>query len=313
MARTSSTAAKSFALTSSDRKPFSIGPFQYQLQHAEDTFTYRLTSGTQSITEPLGWAFGTEKIGQTYVFEKNGAPYESAFSYFEGLHGFAQTPGIDLVPLPTGVPEPLRKGAGRPLEKPTAEGCFTCHNTAAMTENKLDPSHLIPSVTCEACHGPGARHASAEKSAFEGAENFIFNPRRLTPADSVDFCGSCHRTWWDVMLTEEVGVTTVLAVPYRLQKSRCWGTGDARITCVACHNPHRPLVQDAAAYDQRCLSCHASKGMTHPTGDHPGAACPVATEKCTTCHMPKYEVQDMHYKFTDHLIRVVKPSTPFPD
>jgi hypothetical protein len=313
MARTSSTAGKSSGLTSSDQKQFDVGPFHYQLQRTAETITYRLSSGTQSISEPLGWAFGTEKIGQTYVFEKDGVSYESAFSYFEGLHGFAQTPGINLVPLPDRVPTDLRKGAGRPLEKRTAEGCFTCHNTAAMTEGKLDPSHLIPSVTCEACHGPGARHVSAERSAIEGAENFIFNPRRLSPAESVDFCGSCHRTWWDVMLTEEVGVTTVLAVPYRLEKSRCWGNGDSRITCVACHDPHRPLVQDAAAYDQRCLSCHVGKGVSHITDDHPGAACPVGTEKCTGCHMPKYEVPDMHYKFTDHMIRVVKTAASFPD
>lgn len=313
MARTSSTASKSFALTSFDQEKFEVGPFQYELERSRETITYRLSSGAQSITEPLGWAFGTEKIGQTYVFEKDGTHYESAFSYFEGLHGFAQTPGINLVPLPDRVPASLRRGAGRPLEKQTAEGCFTCHNTAAMTDGKLDPGHLIPSVTCEACHGPGAQHASAEKSALEGAENFIFNPRRLSPVDSVDFCGSCHRTWWDVMLTEEVGLTTVLAVPYRLEKSRCWGKGDSRITCAACHNPHQPLVQNAATYDQRCLSCHVPKGVSHATDDHPGAACPVGTEKCTTCHMPKYEVPDMHSKFTDHMIRVVKSAAPFPD
>lgn len=313
MARTSSTAGKSFGLTSFDQKKFDVGPFHYQLQRTAETITYCLSSGTQSISEPLGWAFGTEKIGQTYVYEKDGALYESAFSYFEGLHGFAQTPGINLVPLPDRVPDNLRRGAGRPLEKQTAEGCFTCHNTAAMTDGKLDPSHLIPSVTCEACHGPGARHVNAEKSAFEGAENFVFSPRPLSPAESVDFCGSCHRTWWDVMLTEEVGVTTVLAVPYRLEKSRCWGNGDSRLTCVACHDPHRPLVQDAAAYDQRCLGCHAAKGASHATEDHPGAACPVGAEKCTNCHMPKYEVPDMHYKFTDHMIRVVKTLASFPD
>jgi hypothetical protein len=313
MARTSSTAGKSFALTSFDQKKFDVGPFQYHLQGSAESFTYRLSSGTQSISEPLGWAFGTEKVGQTYVFEKDGGLYETAFSYFEGLHGFAQTPGINLVPLPDRVPVTLRRGAGRPLEKQTAEGCFTCHNTAAMTDGKLDPSHLIPSVTCEACHGPGAQHASAERSALAGAEDFIFNPRRLGPVESVDFCGSCHRTWWDVMLTEEVGVTTVLAVPYRLEKSRCWGNGDSRITCVACHDPHRPLLQDAAAYDRRCLSCHVAKGVSHTTDDHPGAACSVGTEKCATCHMPKYEVPDMHCKFTDHNIRVVKATGPFPD
>jgi len=312
MARTSNTADKSSALLSFGPKQFDVGPFHYQLQRAGESVSYRLSSRGQTISEPLGWTFGTEKIGQTYVFEKNGTLHESAFSYFEGIHGFDRTPGIDLVPLSTTVHETLRRGAGRPLEKQTAEGCFTCHNTAAMTEGKLDTAHLVPSVTCEACHGPGAKHVAAEKAAFEGADFLIFNPKHLQPTESVDFCGSCHRTWWDVMLTEEVGVSTVLAVPYRLQKSRCWGNGDARITCVACHDPHRPLVQDAAAYDQRCLSCHVKNGA--PTsGDHPGSACKVGNENCTVCHMPKYEVQDMHARFTDHMIRVVKPGAPFPN
>jgi formate-dependent nitrite reductase cytochrome c552 subunit len=30
----------------------------------------------------------------------------------------------------------------------------------------------------------------------------------------------------------------------------------------------------------------------------------VATTKCVTCHMPKYDVPEMHYSFTDHLIRI---------
>jgi Cytochrome c3 len=312
MARTSTTAAKSSGLASSDKKQFDVGPFHYQLKRSEEDVSYRVSSGAQSFSEPLGWAFGTEKIGQSYVFERNGALHLSVFSYFEGLHGFAQTPAIDLVPLPGAVPSALKKGAGRPLEKQTAEGCFTCHNTAAMTEGKLDAGHLIPSVTCEACHGPGAKHVKAEESAEDGAETLIFNPKQLQPVDSVDFCGSCHRTWWDVMLTEEVGVTTVLAVPYRLEKSRCWGNGDARITCVACHDPHRPLVQDAADYDRHCLSCHVKKG-SQPTADHPGTACATGTEKCATCHMRKYEVQGMHYNFTDHMIRVVKPGERFRD
>jgi hypothetical protein len=200
MARTSTTAAKSSALAAFGQKQFDVGAFHYQLKPSEQDLSYRLSSGSQSISEPLGWAFGTEKIGQSYVFEKNGALHLSVFSYFEGLHGFAQTPAIDLVPLPGTVPAALKKGAGRPLEKQTAEGCFTCHNTAAMTEGKLDPSQLIPSVTCEACHGPGAKHLKGEESGEDGAEALIFNPKQLAPADSVDFCGSCHRTWWDVML-----------------------------------------------------------------------------------------------------------------
>jgi hypothetical protein len=82
---------------------------------------------------------------------------------------------------------------------------------------------------------------------------------------------------------------------------RCWGQGDARITCVACHEPHQPRPTDPAAYDTRCLSCHVT-GKTVAVRDHPGRACPVGSVNCVTCHMPKYDVPWMHSKFTDHLI-----------
>jgi hypothetical protein len=78
---------------------------------------------------------------------------------------------------------------------------------------------------------------------------------------------------------------------------------------VACHDPHVPLVREAASYDARCLSCHvpAASGAApaKPTNDRPGRACPVARESCVTCHMPKYEAPGMHHEFTDHRIRIV--------
>ena len=36
-------------------------------------------------------------------------------------------------------------------------------------------------------------------------------------------------------------------------------TEDSRLTCIACHDPHEPLVRDASFYDQECLSCHSSQ------------------------------------------------------
>ena len=40
--------------------------------------------------------------------------------------------------------------------------------------------------------------------------------------------------------------------------------------------------------------------------------CPVSTNKCATCHMPKIELPGMHAEFTDHWIRNVKPGEPTP-
>jgi hypothetical protein len=120
----------------------------------------------------------------------------------------------------------------------------------------------------------------------------------------VDFCGACHGTFWDVTLAGEEPARKLRSQPYRLESSRCWGQGDDRITCTACHDAHQPLVRDPLAYDARCSSCHAD-GRSAPTPERPGRACRIARSGCVTCHMPKYDVPEMHYSFTDHLIRIV--------
>jgi hypothetical protein len=141
---------------------------------------------------------------------------------------------------------------------------------------------------------------------FGQSPETITNPAELSPVDSVDFCGACHRTWADVALEmpATVGVMKIRFQPYRLEMSRCWGkSGDARITCVACHDPHMPLAHEPEAYDAKCLACHSAgveaKGIGAKT------TCKVATSRCVSCHMPKYELPQTHALFTDHDIRVV--------
>src|ERR1700723_1542794 len=95
-----------------------------------------------------------------------------------------------------------RWAAGSTPAKPAR--CFGCHTTASSIAGRFDTSHLTPGVQCESCHGPGATHVSAMKlGKIEQGRAAIFNPRRLNPTASVDFCGACHRTWADVILGEE--------------------------------------------------------------------------------------------------------------
>src|SRR5208282_4795575 len=126
--------------------------------------------------------------------------------------------------------------------------------------------------------------------------------------DSVDFCGACHSTWADVVEAHrKIGLARIRFEPYGLEQSRCWGTnGDRRITCVACHDPHRPLVHEPSAYDSRCLACHGAR--TESQKPAAKTVCKVAASNCVTCHMPKYELPEMHALFTDHDIRVVRAS-----
>jgi len=116
----------------------------------------------------------------------------------------------------------------------------------------------------------------------------------------------------DIQMGGGMGLPTVRFPAYRLQNSRCW-RNDLRIQCTACHDPHKPLVREASAYDDKCLACHATAGATQASAGKPGKACPTATKDCATCHMPKYDFPDVHHKFTDHDIRVVREGAPIPE
>ncbi len=303
MARTFVPAASSDVLRAHDRLTFHSGPYIYQIATVGGSSVLSITDGARSISVPLVFAFGVGKVGQTYLFDRKGTFYEGRVSYFDTIQALDFTPGRAL-----SAPECLEDALGRPVDAAETRLCFGCHTTASTTGNRLGPQRLIPGVTCEACHGPGAKHVAAMKAGrIEQGLRLIFNPGQLNPVDSVDFCGACHGTSGDAV--SDAGMVLPLALrsqPYQLQVSRCWGKGDARITCIACHDPHQPLVRNLPFYDERCLRCHLRKAGTEATRDHPGAACPVGTDNCVTCHMPKYAVPGMHFKFTDHFIGIAR-------
>jgi Cytochrome c554 and c-prime len=286
---------------------YKLGPYAYQMTRTAETAHYSVSDGTASFSTSLQWAFGI-RMGQSFLFEKGGGVFMAPLTYYPEAGAWDFT-----VDQPHSVPDSLEQAVGRHLSESEVRGCFDCHNTAATTSDRFDPEHSFPGVTCEACHGPGADHVAAARAGLaEQGTTMILNPRHLSPVESIDFCGACHRTWWDVTLTGSTGQTSLRFPPYRLENSRCWGKGDARLTCVACHDPHRPLEREAAAYDQRCLSCHVNAPGAKPTSDHPGAACPTARKECVRCHMPKEQVVDIPVKFTDHQIRVVRANGTIP-
>lgn len=309
MAKACVRAEHSKILATHRRLSLRLGQYVYDLTRAGGSSTLSVSNGARAVSVVLGWAFGEGEVGETYVFERSGIFYESRLSYFPVPRTLDLTPGHSH-----SEPSDLEGAIGRPIDAEETHRCFACHNTASSTAGQFDPDHLIPGVTCEACHGPGAKHASAMRQGrvAEGIAH-VLNPAKLGPADSVDFCGACHRTWPDVAEAGTVGVATVRFQPYRLEASRCWGNGDARITCLACHDPHLPLARDPGSYDNRCLRCHATTKSSKSPPDHPGAACPQGTKDCVTCHMPKFEAPDTHTKFTDHRIRIVKSDTDYPD
>ena len=291
-----------------ERLPFSEGDYQYVLSHQPGESKFLVQSATEAITSPIDWAFGSGEVAQTYVLKHKDDYLESRLTYYTSLMALGITTGHDGA-----IPEKIQDTLGNAIGSEVAPLCFGCHTTGSTTAGKFDPNHAMLGLTCEACHGPGAKHVVAMKSGDKvPLEKTIFAANHLSPVDSVDFCGACHRTPADVSTTmpARIGIASLRFQPYRLERSLCWGqNGDARITCVACHNPHQPLVKDPMAYDAKCLSCHAKTGES-PTSTLL-AGCTTGKKECVTCHMPKYEIPAVHAPFTDHYIRIVRTGSGF--
>src|SRR5580698_2770330 len=229
----------------------------------KSVLTVTAGKGAAPLSVQLLWAFGVGRMGQTYVYEKNGSYYESHLTFFASSQDLNITPGQSL-----DAPRSLEDAAGRRMPPAESRACFACHTTASVTNNQLDVNVAVPGVTCEACHGPGTSHVVAMNSGQpEQSAHLIMDPSRLDPVESVDFCGACHRTQEDVVTNIGLAALNLRFAPYRLENSKCWSKPDARLTCVACHDPHQPLEHNAAFYDSRCLQCHANQPGVKTTAD----------------------------------------------
>lgn len=325
MALTASRAAFSKVLLSHSTLEFSTGPYRYSIHMDGSVPAFDLESPEKKLHAALVWAFGTGRVGQSYLFAPNNGTFrEARVTYFSTLQNLDFTPARAF----TSVASPA-EAMYRQVSPTEVKLCFGCHTTAAYADGRLDEDKLFLGVTCEACHGPGSKHVSTMQSfALSGVSPSgplsIFDPRSLAPQDAIDFCGACHSTSWDVILSGKKGVSTARSGPYRLEMSKCWGKGDDRLLCWSCHDPHQQVRSDPESYDHVCLECHASSASAQPATAAAGRAspnsapfasssCPVAVSKCVSCHMPKVYVPEMHFNFTDHRIRIARQGYPYPE
>jgi cytochrome c554/c'-like protein len=313
MARALESVADCATLRAHPNLTFRAGAYSHQIARQGDGSVLTVTDGRQTISEPILWAFGQGRAGQTYVFKHEGAYYESRVSFYEDTQSLDWTLGDAIA-----QPESPDEAAGRKLSPNEARECFGCHSTGAASASGLRVENLIAGVSCEACHGPGAEHVEAvDASKLENLH--IFNPGKLSTGDLAEFCGVCHRSWAAVALMQSkglaIGVVNARFQPYRLALSRCYDESDPRIRCLACHDPHKSDKPDPASFDAKCLACHSplARRRAHASKTRLARSCRVGQRLCISCHMPKYEIPGSHFKFTDHEIRVVKAHEPYPN
>lgn len=289
-------------LERNSRLAWSDGPYRYLIEKTATGYPYTVTDGTNTAEAMLLYAFGQGKAGQTYVYQKDGQYYESRVSYYKELKGLDLTMGAQNRP-----PANIEQALGRRITSAEARECFGCHTTAARRGNELQLQQFENGVQCEDCHGPGGEHV-ASISDGHPKPGTIRNLKGLTAEETNDLCGSCHRTWETVMLLQIRGTANVRFQPYRLTNSKCFLSGDSRIACTACHDPHAAPQTDPKAYDAKCTACHNSE-----TAAAAKKICKVASQKCVTCHMPRFEVPGSHHAFFDHWIRVARAGDPYPN
>jgi len=175
MAKACVAAANSKTLAAHSSMAFNLGAYHYDITREGNRSIFSVSDGTRSVSASVGWAFGEGETGETYVFERAGVFYEGRLSYFPGIAALDITPGQPRTPSPD-----LDGALGRPMEAEETHLCFGCHNTAASAGGQFAPERLIPGVTCEPCHGPGAKHVAAMKAGRTGEGLArVLNPARL--------------------------------------------------------------------------------------------------------------------------------------
>jgi tetratricopeptide (TPR) repeat protein len=220
--------------------------------------------------------------------------------------------------------------------------CAECHSTGL--DKNYDPgsdtyatSWAEINVSCEACHGPGSRHALDSGTALpvdlndRAAAIWQMNPVNgiadrseapVVPLAQPEACGRCHSRRGIITSDYEYGrPLTDTHLPSLLEEQLYYPDGQIReevyvygsflqsrmyragVTCSDCHDPHAAGLRTAGRASEVCSACHLPVRFA-ATGHHRHDPSDV---ECVDCHMPAttYMVVDPR---RDHSFRVPRPA-----
>lgn len=143
--------------------------------------------------------------------------------------------------------------------------CGRCHTTGYLPGGRqrgiegIVGTWQFEGVQCEACHGPGGKHARTKLK-----DDIVIN---------TGVCVNCHGT----EPLDEIPLRGVFLAEYteanHLLKSPMGG-----FSCTVCHDPH---VSSSASIRQSCESCHQEAAL-----EYKGSYMELRGVKCIECHMP---------------------------
>ncbi len=265
----------------------------------------------------VDWIFGSGHHALTPVsIDQHGLTQLTISRFSDGK--FRTTPGTSLTRA--GVVQ-----LGEHQNEADARRCFGCH-VSRLRDMTL--TNIKPGLDCSRCHFDAKNHASSS-----GVDSTKPAWRELSPLESVNRCGECHRRP-DEMKPEEISIHErhlVRFAPVGLVMSRCFEVSNAsenegvypRLDCITCHDPHLPSQNDPGFFEAICRSCHTpsdkltvpesnSEATGHPSRKrelnsvHPGQVVTCTNNpldsSCLSCHMRKTKFAP-GLRFTDHWIR----------
>lgn len=207
--------------------------------------------------------------------------------------------------------------------------CADCHSTGVVKGYDAETATYhttwaVEDVGCEACHGPGSRHAA--DPAGSGMATLA------TQADEIEVCAPCHsrrsqiaegfrpgRSYLDYYLPQLIApglyhvdgqIDDEVYVYGSFLQSRMHLAG---VTCSSCHDPHSATLRRPG--NETCTFCHQDApgnefaGLaagSYDTADHhfhpPGSA----GAQCVSCHMPSRTYMGVDDR-RDHSFRIPRP------
>ncbi len=189
-----------------------------------------------------------------------------------------------------------------------ADTCLGCHDEEADTASfstagifktphaRRGDAHAPfgpGGLQCEACHGPGARHAtkgSDKKSTLNSQKPDSFMP----PRERNEACLACHRNdarrgGWHAAAHDRAGLGCSDCHRVHAARDPVLGKATQPEVCFACHRQQRADFQKASAHPVRqgrmaCGDCHNPHG---PANTVASLVRPTLNQTCYSCHAEK--------------------------
>ena len=160
--------------------------------------------------------------------------------------------------------------------------CFGCHTTGYFVSSK---EFVELGVGCEACHGPGKKHAGSDKKI-----GTIVNPEKLSRDRNLMICGQCHSFGYDhsgvyrfpvVCAGIDSSTGEKILTPFQPGDDLTTAFEDKKAKPTETGHAYSLLIQTPEYYSkQLCTDCHAAHGKS----GNPAMLIDASNGTCLKCH-----------------------------